>query len=141
MTTNAVKIDTVISTKIKDFEATTIPTEDRWVVDIGAQIHVYNNRSLFSTFESVQSNVKVGDTETKVAGIGTVVIYSINPTTGSAVKMNLFQTRYSPNFYSNLISYRLIMKGGLLMNLRANCIETIDGYRQIYKIYHDQKLS
>ncbi|KAL2695503.1 hypothetical protein AAEP93_000288 [Penicillium crustosum] len=116
LTTNAVKIDTVMSTKIKDFEATTTPTEDRWVVDTGAQIHVCNNRSLFSTFKSVQSNVKVGDTETKVAGIGTVVIYGVNPTTGSAVKMNLFQTR-------------------------ANCIETIDGHRQIYKIYHDQKLS
>ena len=48
-----VEIDTVISTKIRDFEAATIPTEDRWVVDIGAQIYVYNNRSLFSTFESV----------------------------------------------------------------------------------------
>ncbi|KAL2695409.1 hypothetical protein AAEP93_010038 [Penicillium crustosum] len=116
LTTNAVKIDTVMSTKIKDFEATTTPTEDRWVVDTGAQIHVCNNRSLFSTFKNVQSNVKVGDTETKVAGIGTVVIYGVNPTTGSAVKMNLFQTR-------------------------ANCIETIDGHRQIYKIYHDQKLS
>ncbi|KAI2685533.1 hypothetical protein LCP963914a_4860 [Penicillium roqueforti] len=141
LTTNTVKIDTVMSTKIKDFEATTTPTEDRWVVDTGAQIHVCNNRSLFSTFESVQSNVKVGDTETKVAGIGTVVIYGVNPTTGSAVKMNLFQTRYSPNFHSNLISHGLMMKGGLLMNLRANCIETIDGHRQIYKIYHDQKLS
>ena len=92
---------------------------------------------MFSTFKNVQSNVKVGDTETKVAGIGTVVIYGVNPTTGSAVKMNLFQTRYSPNFHSNLISHGLMMKGGLLMNLRANCIETIDGYRQIYKIYYD----
>ena len=83
----------------------------------------------------------MGDTETKVAGIGTVVIYGVNPTTGSAVKINLFQTRYSPNFHSNLISYGLMMKGGLLMNLRANYIEIIDGYRQIYKIYYDQKLS
>ena len=74
-----------MSTKIKDLKATTIPTEDRQVVDTGAQIHIYNNRSLFSTFESVQSNVKVEDTETKVASIGTIIVYRVNPTTRKAV--------------------------------------------------------
>ncbi|KAG0160097.1 hypothetical protein PDIDSM_7624 [Penicillium digitatum] len=35
-----------------------IPTEKRWVVDTGAQVHVCNDRRLFVTFEDAQSVVK-----------------------------------------------------------------------------------
>ncbi|QQK44989.1 Polynucleotidyl transferase, ribonuclease H fold [Penicillium digitatum] len=42
-----------IPTKISE-----IPTEKRWVVDTGAQVHVCNDRRLFVTFEDAQSVVK-----------------------------------------------------------------------------------
>ncbi|QQK45801.1 Polynucleotidyl transferase, ribonuclease H fold [Penicillium digitatum] len=40
--------------------------------------------------------------------------------------MELYNTRYSPNFHSNLISHGL-MKASLLVNFRSNCIETTEG--------------
>ena len=128
-------MSTQIQTTTNDFE----PVEKRWVVDTGAQMHVCNNRELFVTFEDVQSSVKVGDTETTVDGVGTVVIYGVSPS-NAAVRMELYNTRYSPNFYSNLISNGLMMKGGLLMNFRTNCIESKDG-EPIFRIYQDLKLS
>lgn len=84
-------------------------------------------------FEDVQSSVKVGDIETTVDGVGTVVIYGISPS-NIVVRMELYNTRYSPNFYSNLISNGLMIKRGLLMNFRTNCIESKDG-ELIFKIY------
>lgn len=116
-----------------------IPTEKRWVVDTGAQVHVCNDRRLFVTFEDAQSVVKVGDTETSVKGIGTIVIYGVSPVTKNPVRMELYNTRYSPNFHSNLISHGL-MKASLLVNFRSNCIETTEG-RQVYQVYQDQKLT
>ncbi|QQK40804.1 Polynucleotidyl transferase, ribonuclease H fold [Penicillium digitatum] len=41
--------------------------------------------------------------------------------------MELYNTRYSPNFHSNLISHGLMMKASLLVNFRSNCIETTEG--------------
>jgi hypothetical protein len=128
---------TVMSTQIHDTE----PVGKRWVVDTGAQMHVCNNRELFKTFEDVQSSVKVGDTETSIDGVGTVVIYGVSIVDGSkAVKMNLYNTKYSPNFHSNLISNGLMMKAGLVMNFRKNCIETTAG-KPVYQVYQDQKLT
>ena len=127
---------TVMSTRIDDIE----PVRNRWVVDTGAQMHVCNDRGLFVTFEDVRSSVKVGDTETTVDGVGTVVIYGVSAVNGKAVRAELYNTRYSPNFHSNLISNGLMMKGELLMNFRKNCIETTDG-KPVYRVYQDQKLT
>ncbi|KAJ5826563.1 hypothetical protein N7447_003326 [Penicillium robsamsonii] len=116
------------------------PVENRWVVATGAQVHVCNNRSLFVTFENARTNVKVGDTRTDVIGIGTVVIYGVSPDTGKIRKLILYETRYSPNFHTNLISHGLLTRGRVFMNFRKNWIETTDG-RPIYKIYQDLNLS
>ena len=52
------------------------------------------------------------------------MIYSVSIVDRSkAVKMNLYNTKYSPNFYSNLISNRLMMKAGLVINFRKNYIK------------------
>ena len=87
-------------------------------------MYIYNNRELFKTFEDVQSSVRVGDTEISIDGVGTIVIYSVSAVYSKAVKIKLYNTKYSPNFYSNLISNRLIIKAGLVINFRKNYIET-----------------
>ena len=104
-------------------------------------MYVYNNRELFETFEDVQSSVRVGDTEISIDGVGTVVIYGVSAVDSSkAVKMKLYNTKYSPTFYSNLISNGLMMKAGLVMNFRKNWIETTTG-KPVYEVYQDQKLT
>ena len=86
------------------------------------------------TFEDVRSSVKVGDTEITVDGVGTVVIYSVSVVNSKAVRMELYNVKYSPNFYSNLISNGLIIKGELLINFRKNCIEITDR-KPVYRVY------
>ncbi|EKV08147.1 hypothetical protein PDIP_69620 [Penicillium digitatum Pd1] len=75
-----------------------------------------------------------------VDGVGTVDIYGVNPSNGKAVRMELYDVRYSPNFHSNLISHGLMMKGGVLVNFRTNCIETREG-KAVYQVYQEQKLT
>lgn len=113
--------------KIQD----TIPLDKRWVVDTGAQVHICNDRELFVTFESVRSSVRVGDTETRAVGEGTVVIYGVSPTTGNPIKMELYDVKYSPQFHSNLLPHGLMMKRGVLANVRSNWIETIQDQRPL----------
>lgn len=103
----------------QDINLNPVPLGKRWVVDTGAQVHIYNDRELFVTLESVRSSVRVGYTETGAVGRGTVVIYGVSPTTSKLVKMELYDIKYSPQFYSNPISYGLMMKGGLA-NVRKN---------------------
>lgn len=60
---------------------------------------------MFVTFREERTNIKVGDTVTDRIGVGTIVIYSISPETRKIRQLVLYKARYSPNFYSNLISY------------------------------------
>ena len=77
----------------------------------------------------------MGDTETSIDGVGTVVIYGVSVVDRSkVVKMELYNTKYSPNFYSNLISNGLMIKAGLVMNFRKNWIETTTG-KPVYEVY------
>ena len=62
------------------------------------------------------------------------MIYSISVVYSKAVKINLYNTKYSPNFYSNLISNGLIIKAGLVINFRKNYIETT-ARKPVYQVY------
>ncbi|KAJ6047199.1 uncharacterized protein N7446_012033 [Penicillium canescens] len=96
----------------------TIPMEKQWVVDTGADTHVCNDRSKFVSFRESHGNIKVGDTRTRIDGVGTVVIYGTNPTTGQPKRLEL----------------------GAFMCFRNNWIETDNG-KPLLKIYQEQKLS
>ena len=127
---------TVMSTQTRENH----PMKRQWVVDTGAQMHVCNDRSLFVNFNKEQSSMKVGDTQTPIEGIGTVVIYGIEPKTGQPKRLNLFETRYSPNFHTNLISHGLVVNGGAFICFRNNWIETRKG-EPLLKIYQDRQLT
>ena len=114
--------------------------KNRWVISTGAQVHVCNDRKLFITFEETQSNDKHGDAETVIIGVGTVVIYGVSPISGDSIKMQLFNTKYSPNRPTNTISYGLMAKKGAVMNFGNDCIETTDG-TPCFKMYQDANLT
>ena len=62
------------------------------------------------------------------------MIYSVSVVYGKVVKIKLYNTKYSPNFYSNLISNGLMMKAGLVINFRKNYIE-ITARKPVYRVY------
>jgi hypothetical protein len=84
------------------------PLRDRWLIDTGAQVHICNNRSLFIEFQETASSIRVGDTETMVNGIGTVLIHGISPREETPKQIMLFEVKYSPGFHTNVISHGLI---------------------------------
>ena len=77
----------------------------------------------------------MGDIETSINRVGTIAIYSVSAVdSNKVVKIKLYNTKYSPNFYSNLISNRLIIKAGLVINFRKNYIETTTR-KPVYRVY------
>ena len=98
------------------------PIHDRWLIDTGAQVHIYNNRSLFIEFQEKASSIRVGDTETIVNGIGTVLIYGISQGENETPKqMLLFNVTYSRGFHTNLISRGLMFsKARASLNFEEN---------------------
>ncbi|KAJ6178152.1 hypothetical protein N7519_008613 [Penicillium mononematosum] len=93
----------------------------RCSINTGAQIHIYNNLSLFIEFRKIDSSIRVGDTETIVEGIGTVIIIGVSPRNEVPRRMNLFNVRYSLDFYINIITHGLMFrKIGVVLNFKKN---------------------
>ncbi|CAG8897455.1 unnamed protein product [Penicillium nalgiovense] len=113
---------------------------DRWLIDTGAQVHICNNRSLFIEFQETESSIRVGDTETMVDGIGTVLIYGVSPREDETPKqMMLFNVRYSPGFHTNIISHGLMFSNTkAFLNFEEDWIQQ-DGI-PLYAVYQDQSL-
>ncbi|OQE14837.1 hypothetical protein PENFLA_c035G05839 [Penicillium flavigenum] len=113
---------------------------DRWLIDTGAQVHICINRSLFIEFQEAESSIRVGDTETIVGGIGTVLIYGVSPRENETPKqMMLFNVRYSPGFHTNIISHGLMFSNTkAFLNFEKNWIQQ-DGI-PLYAVYQDQNL-
>lgn len=116
------------------------PIRDRWLIDTGAQVHISNNRSLFIEFQETESSIRVGDTETMVGGIGTVLIYGVSPRENETPKqMMLFNVRYSPGFHTNIISHgRMFSNTKAFLNFEEDWIQQ-DGV-PLYAVYQDQNL-
>ena len=116
------------------------PIRDRWLIDTGAQVHICNNRSLFIEFQETESSIRVGDTETMVGGIGTVLIYGVSPRENETPKqMMLFNVRYSPGFHTNIISHgRMFSNTKAFLNFEEDWIQQ-DGV-PLYAVYQDQNL-
>jgi hypothetical protein len=116
------------------------PIRDKWLIDTGTQVHICNNRSLFIEFQEAESSIRVGDTETTIGGIGTVLIHGVSPRENETPKqMTLFNVRYSPGFHTNIISHGLMFSNTkAFLNFEKNWIQQ-DGI-PLYAIYQDQNL-
>ncbi|KAJ5642760.1 hypothetical protein N7490_006760 [Penicillium lividum] len=77
---------------------------DQWVLDTGASVHVYNNRTKFTEYKKDPSYLRTGDNRTAIAGVGTATFNRRDPITGRPRVVNLYNYRYSLDFHCNLVS-------------------------------------
>lgn len=99
----------------------------RWILDNASSMHVCNDRNRFTTFTSTNSNLKTGDSTTRVEGLGTVELQGVDPTTGKEKAITLSNALYSPGFHTNLVSYGALKKKGGRWDEDGDCIRDPNG--------------
>lgn len=89
--------------------ASTVSTEDKWVLDSGCTFHITPDKgSLFNLEEFDGGNVLMGNnTQSDIKGIGKLKI--LNPDKSVVI---LTDVRYIPSMAKNLISYGQLEKNG-----------------------------
>ncbi|KAJ6004304.1 hypothetical protein N7522_005949 [Penicillium canescens] len=86
---------------------------DRWILDTGSGVYVYNKRSWFVNLTPAKESLVTRDGNTAVIGRGTVKLTGADPISGKEKTITLSNACYAPSFYVNLVSYaRLREKGG-----------------------------
>jgi hypothetical protein len=86
---------------------------DRWILDTGSGVHVYNERSWFVNLTPAKESLATRDGNTAVIGRGTVKLTGADPILGKEKVITLSNACYAPGFHVNLVSYaRLREKGG-----------------------------
>ena len=112
---------------IDDYDLVQAFFKKSWVYDSGTTSHICNDRSRFTDFVPIDATVEVGDTRTKILGIGKVMIQPTLPTDKRLwPRITLLETLYSPGFHTNLVSMQRLEKVGLYWNLRKGILETKD---------------
>lgn len=98
----------------------------RWFLDTASSVHVCNQKDLFTTFQSIRSGLKTGDTVTEVKGIGSAMMTGVGPD-GSNRPILLSNVLYSPHFHANLMSYAALKGKGVRWDEDAECIKDASG--------------
>jgi hypothetical protein len=89
-----------------------------WWVDIGVNIHVCADISLFSSYQGLQgSSVLMGNgSHASIRGVGTV---DLKFTSGKIVQLKNIQ--HVPTICKNLVSVSLLLRDGFKVVLESNC--------------------
>jgi hypothetical protein len=88
-----------------------------WWIDIGANIHVCADISLFSSYQGLQgSSILIGNgSHASIRGVGTV---DLKFTSGKIVQLKNMQ--HIPTIHKNLVSVSLLLRDGFKVVLESN---------------------
>ncbi|KAF3391270.1 hypothetical protein F1880_007782 [Penicillium rolfsii] len=97
-----------------------------WFLATASSAHICNQRDLFTTFTPGESDLKTGDSATRVKGTGSAIMTGVGPD-GSTRQIQLSNVLYSPHFHANLVSYGCLKEKGMEWDQADECIKDSSG--------------